>query len=271
MCKRYSVRRIFQIFDKNSAILWVSFLIPFNGDCINIRKSYCILVAFSQLQIAEIRMECATSTSRRSEAAIIFALFIYGQVVLYFLFDSSKFSISLGSSFRGVSIHISCVAPVCNLQDKASKLIYSKIEADYKYLASFAFDRETGGKFKSQMYRERLLNCFIGLEYGYLTINQLKLKHPGEEFTRRDQSLGTCLRKCFEDQVAESCPKTSNWFECTILQLFSDLACLNGSKAGGDLGLIQFTLFLLCKSSCSYANMRSAERLLTKQNTLCKL
>ena len=29
---------------------------------------------------------------------------------------------------------------------------------------------------------------------------------------------------------------------------------LNGSEAGGDLVLIQTLLFLLCKSSCSYAN-----------------
>ena len=29
---------------------------------------------------------------------------------------------------------------------------------------------------------------------------------------------------------------------------------LNGSEAGVDLVLIQTSLFLLCKSSCSYAN-----------------
>ena len=29
---------------------------------------------------------------------------------------------------------------------------------------------------------------------------------------------------------------------------------LNGSEAGGDLVLIQTSLLLLCKSSCSYAN-----------------
>ena len=29
---------------------------------------------------------------------------------------------------------------------------------------------------------------------------------------------------------------------------------LNGSEAGGDLDLIQTSLLLLCKSSCSYAN-----------------
>ena len=29
---------------------------------------------------------------------------------------------------------------------------------------------------------------------------------------------------------------------------------LNGSEAGDDLVLIQTSLFLLCKSSCSYAN-----------------
>ena len=35
--------------------------------------------------------------------------------------------------------------------------------------------------------------------------------------------------------------------------LLSDLP-LNGSEAGGDLVLIQTSLALLCKSSCSYAN-----------------
>ena len=29
---------------------------------------------------------------------------------------------------------------------------------------------------------------------------------------------------------------------------------LNGSEAGGDLVLIQTSLLLLCKSTCSYAN-----------------
>ena len=91
-------------------------------------------------------MECSNIDKPPIGSRHIFALFIYRQVVLYFLFDSSKFSISLCSSDREVSSYFSCVAPVCNFLDKVSKLIFAKIEGDYKQLASFSFDRETGGK-----------------------------------------------------------------------------------------------------------------------------
>ena len=53
-------------------------------------------------------------------------------------------------------------------------------------------------------------------------------------------------------------PKRSKAPKMAIIDHFTVVGLvtwsLNGSEAGGDLVLIQTSMLLLCKSSCSYAN-----------------